>query len=107
MKQIALTMLGYSSFSAVLLMGQAAKADLAPAALPSRPLYAEYINPTPLPSTAQSVTERQDCGCQQSLGLDPGSDTVGDLAIDQMGCDCPGCRNIVMQMVQANSQGSP
>ncbi|WP_425214766.1 hypothetical protein [Tumidithrix helvetica] len=27
------------------------------------------------------------------------SDRVGDLAISQRGCDCSGCRNVVMQMV--------
>jgi hypothetical protein len=27
------------------------------------------------------------------------SDRVGDLAIAKLGCDCMGCRNVVMQMV--------
>jgi hypothetical protein len=32
--------------------------------------------------------------------VDPNSDTVGDLAIEKFGCDCPPCRSAVMQMLQ-------
>lgn len=45
-----------------------------------------------------------DCACTQnnskysSIRVD--SDTIGDLAIDKYGCDCAGCRNTVMRMVQ-------
>lgn len=32
------------------------------------------------------------------------SDTVGDKAIEQYGCDCTGCRNQVLSMVQSSKQ---
>lgn len=34
--------------------------------------------------------------------LDTRSDTIGDLAVAKFGCDCAGCRNQVIQMVQTD-----
>jgi hypothetical protein len=34
------------------------------------------------------------------IALDPNSDTVGDAAIDLSGCDCMGCRNTAIQILQ-------
>jgi hypothetical protein len=38
--------------------------------------------------------------------LDPDfdSDLVGDMAVDQFGCDCPPCRVAVVQMLQTGSR---
>lgn len=58
-----------------------------------------------------SVANDADCGCTQSnsrySSLRVDSDTVGDLAIDKYGCDCAGCRNTVMQMVQTGRLSVP
>lgn len=112
MKQTALTLLGCSSFSAVVLMSQGAQANGVPAALiPNSPLYADYINPAPPP--VATTAKRSGCRCQDAASLDltafdlNNEDALGDLAIDQLGCDCAGCRNIVMQMAQSSSQLRP
>jgi hypothetical protein len=107
MKQNALALLGCSSFSAMVLMGQGAQANGVPAAaIPDSPLYADYVNPAPA-STA--TTARQSgCSCKNAASLDltgvdlNNDDALGDLAIEQLGCDCAGCRNIVMQMARAS-----
>jgi hypothetical protein len=31
------------------------------------------------------------------------SDTVGDAAINNSGCDCTGCRNVVLEMIRSRS----
>lgn len=107
MKQNALALLGCSSFSAIVLMGQSAQANGVPtAAIPDSPLYADYINPAPAPV----ATRQSGCSCKNAASLDltgvdlNNDDALGDLAIEQLGCDCAGCRNIVMQMARASSQ---
>ncbi|MBD0301146.1 MAG: hypothetical protein ICV85_02900, partial [Tolypothrix sp. T3-bin4] len=64
-------------------------------------------------STANNVQEAKiplsedkiGCGCNQEnskyTALDAASDTVGDIAVEKLGCDCAGCRNTVVRMVQA------
>lgn len=110
MKQNALTLLGCSSFSVVVLISQSAQANRVPAAaIPDSPLYADYVNPAPVAATAR----RSDCSCKNAASLDltgvdlNNDDALGDLAIEQLGCDCAGCRNIVVQMARANSQSRP
>lgn len=109
MKQAALTLLGCSSFSAVLLLTQSAEANRVPAAvIPNDPLYADYIHPAP--ALAATTERRPGCSCQKATSLDltgvdlNNDDALGDLAIEQLGCDCAGCRNIVMQRVRSGSQ---
>lgn len=107
MKQTALTLLGCSSFSAVVLISQPVQANPVPAAItPDSPLYAGYMNPSPRPVTR--TAKRSGCSCQEAMSeFDLNNDdAVGDLAIDQLGCDCAGCRNIAMQMARS-SQLSP
>jgi hypothetical protein len=112
MKQNALTLLGCSSFSAVILISQSAQANGIPAAvIPDSPLYADYINPAPAP--AVTTARQSNCSCKDAASLDltgidiNNDDALGDLAIEQLGCDCAGCRNIVMQMARANLQARP
>ncbi|XPM58383.2 MAG: hypothetical protein EDM05_011940 [Leptolyngbya sp. IPPAS B-1204] len=107
MKQTVLNLLGCSSFSALALLGQTAQADVMPTqdGMSASPLYAGYIT-APQPAVLESSLPQTGCSCQDAL-LDANSDQVGDLAIDQLGCDCAGCRNIVMQMAQAEPQPNP
>jgi hypothetical protein len=39
--------------------------------------------------------------------LDTRSDTIGDLAVAKFGCDCAGCRNQVIEMVQTDNLSRP
>ncbi len=39
--------------------------------------------------------------------LDTRSDAIGDLAVAKFGCDCAGCRNQVIEMVQADNLNRP
>lgn len=41
------------------------------------------------------------------LSLNADSDTVGDMAIAKFGCDCPACRNAVLQMAQTGQLTMP
>ncbi|NJO81138.1 MAG: hypothetical protein HC827_23325 [Cyanobacteria bacterium RM1_2_2] len=109
MKQTALTLLGCSSFSAVVLLSQSAQANRVPAAvIPNNPMYADYVNPAPTPIA--TTTRQSGCSCQKVDSLDltgidlNNDDALGDLAIEQLGCDCAGCRNIAMQMARSGSQ---
>ncbi|MBW4502657.1 MAG: hypothetical protein KME57_24595 [Scytonema hyalinum WJT4-NPBG1] len=38
---------------------------------------------------------------QRVFCLDASSETVGDVASAQLGCDCPGCRALALQMLQS------
>lgn len=103
MNRDTLTLLGCSgSLVLTLLAVNPAKANTEP--------LRELVFTAPVADSYQvekiSVANDADCGCTQnnsnysSLRVD--SDTVGDMAIDQYGCDCAGCRNTVMQMVQSS-----
>jgi hypothetical protein len=41
-----------------------------------------------------------DCSCSNLNSNLVSSDQLGDLAISQWGCDCAGCRNITLSMIQ-------
>ncbi len=101
MQKSTLNLLGCASFSAILWASTAAQAELATADSPSniatKPAYSGYVE------FSMSEPTQAGCSCQE-LQLDPGSDTVGDSAIDQYGCDCAGCRNLAMQMMQNGSR---
>lgn len=106
MKQTALTLFGCSSFSMVVLLSQPVRAEFAPPGISTStsPMYAGYVNPQSLTSE-RSPIEASGCSCQEAP-LDFDSDAVGDLAIDQLGCDCAGCRYTVMQMAQTSNFGT-
>lgn len=98
MKQAALNVIGYSSFSALVLIGHAAQAQVVPVNPASAsPIYPKYVE-----FAVETSADNADCGCQATI--DPGSDTVGDLAIEKLGCDCAGCRNMVIQRIQAEAE---
>lgn len=87
-------MLGCSSSLAfMLLTGNTAKASTL------APQSAGFAGNTT--TAAQKVNAPLSQGNPQSVSLDPNSDTVGDLAIAKFGCDCPSCRNQVLQMVKS------
>lgn len=102
MNRYTLTLLGCSgSLVFTLLAVNPAKANTEP--------LRELVFTAPAANTSQEVQttvakDNIDCGCTQnnsqysSLRVD--SDTVGDTAITKYGCDCAGCRNRVMQLVQ-------
>jgi hypothetical protein len=97
MSQSALNLIGCASFSAIVLISVSVQAE--PTAnstnsttKPAASGYVEFSAAEPQPTQA-------DCSCQNPQ-LDPNSDPVGDLAIEQYGCDCAGCRNLTMQRMQ-------
>lgn len=102
MNRDALTLLGCSgSLVLTLLAVNPANANPAP--------LRELVFEAPVSNTLQDAktpvaTEAVDCSCSQDnsqySSLDAASDTVGDMAIDKLGCDCAGCRNTVMRMAQ-------
>jgi hypothetical protein len=105
MKQTALNLLGCSSFSAIVLIGHAAQAEIVSPdnSASVSPIYAGYVAAPQAQAGLDPSVSQTGCSCQDAL-LNIDSDEVGNLAIDQLGCDCAGCRNIVMQMAQAGSQ---
>ena len=94
MKKDILTVLGCSSslVFAVLTTHPAAANTLTPNSVGSISTRSNGI-----PVTKVSVLQKK----AQFTSLDPMSDTIGDVAIDKLGCDCPGCRTQVMQMIQS------
>lgn len=102
MNRDTLTLLGCSgSLVLTLLAVNPAKANTEP--------LRELVFTSPTANTSQSdktlvAKDTVDCGCTQDnsqySSLKADSDTVGDLAIDKYGCDCAGCRNMTIQMVQ-------
>ena len=87
MNRNQLTLLGCSSLAFMLLAGTP-------------------INASEVPSQNLRTIEFKAANAQenpQSASPDLMSDTVGDLAVAKFGCDCIGCRNQVLSMVQSNS----
>jgi hypothetical protein len=109
MNRNVLTLLGCSgSFALTLLVVSPANANAEP--------LRELVFTAPVANTLQEVKtpvakDSIDCGCTQdnskysSLNVD--SDTVGDLAIAKLGCDCAGCRNTVVRMAQTGQLTVP
>lgn len=64
-------------------------------------------SPVPSKSNAVQISVPTPQGNSQFTSLDPNSDTVGDLAIAKLGCDCPSCRNQVVQMVLSGTLAVP
>ncbi len=88
MKKEVLTLLGCSgSLGLMLVMGNAANAGT----------LASQYNGVTAPGTITTHPASQDNS--QYSNLDPNSDRVGDMAIAKYGCDCPACRNAVVQMI--------
>jgi hypothetical protein len=109
MNRDALTLLGCSgSLALALLTVNPAKANEAP--------LRELVFEAPVANDVQDVNSSVakgtfGCGCTQEnseySSLDSASDRTGDLAIERLGCDCAGCRNVVSQMVQQGSLTLP
>ena len=91
-----LTWLGCGSLAAVLLTSHPANAGTVAAQ------YIDFVRPT---TSAPTFSTSPEANPQASL--DPNSDTVGDLAIAKFGCDCPSCRNQVLQMIQTGRMALP
>jgi hypothetical protein len=108
MKQTALNLLGCSSFSAIVLIGHAAQAEIVSPdnSVSASPIYAGYVAAPEAQASLDASVSQSGCSCQDAL-MNADSDEVGELAIDQLGCDCAGCRNTVMRMAQARSQVNP
>lgn len=103
MRQTALNLLGYSSFSMIVLTGQVTQAQVVgPSdAIWGSPLYADNLKSPTQVGTEPSI-EQSGCGCQEAIP-EASSDAIGDLAIDQLGCDCAGCRNTIVRMAQSGT----
>jgi hypothetical protein len=101
MNRDALTLLGCSgSLVVALLTANPAQANTAP--LRELKFVAPGANEIQQVNIPVAV-DNLDCGCTQQdsdYSSVNSSDTIGDLAIENMGCDCAGCRNIVVQSVQ-------
>ena len=109
MKRDALTLLGCSgSLVLTLLAANPAKANTPPL----RELVFEASTANNVQEAKISLTEdKVGCGCNQEnskyTALDAALDTVGDLAVENLGCDCAGCRNTVVRMVQTGQLTFP
>lgn len=67
-------------------------------------------NPTPLrelvftaPDAIAEFPAEFDCTCSQDEAFFEDEDIEGELAIENLGCDCAGCRNIVREMLEASA----
>ncbi len=88
MNRNLLTVMGCSTSLAMLLATGAAQADTTTA-----PSTSEVVQSVPV----FEITF-------QAEKIDPNSDSVGDLAIEKLRCDCVGCRVAVVQMLQSGQQ---
>jgi hypothetical protein len=94
----------------VLLVGNAANADTGASLLPQAiaPQTGSVVVPSiPVTQSIELVVPRPEVNFEirpqanpNYASIDPNSDTVGDLAIDEFRCDCPPCRMAVVQMLQ-------
>jgi len=88
-----LTILGCSTSMVLLLAAnQPAEASLGPVS------HSPVISPAGVTQIAQNA---------EAVNVDVDSDTVGDLAVEKFGCDCPPCRNQVMQLLQSGTLKLP
>ncbi|MBW4465658.1 MAG: hypothetical protein KME07_09490 [Pegethrix bostrychoides GSE-TBD4-15B] len=94
--------LGSASFSAIVLLAASAQAEPANSTVDIKPAasgYVEFSASEPNQFAQLDQDGQADCSCQNSQ-LGAGVDAVGDLAIDQYGCDCAGCRNLAMRLLE-------
>lgn len=101
MNRDRLTLLSCGSLASMLLTGNAFASEV-----PSQSLRTiEFKAPNVQDVQAVNTPAAQEN--PQSASLDPTSDTVGDLAVNKFGCDCMGCRNQSLSMVQSGSLQLP
>jgi hypothetical protein len=109
MNRDALTLLGCSgSLVLTLLIVNPAKANAEP--IQELVFTAPVANPLPevnKPVDKDNIDHSYTLDNSKYSSLNPDSDTVGDLAIAKLGCDCAGCRNTVMQMAQTGQLTVP
>lgn len=114
MNKITLALLGGSCvLSSLVLMSHAAVAEDLPSVpkTTNTPQYQHNSQPnpqvlgtlaSPTNSRATQTTETRTSQVNPRVfSLDPSSETVGDVASTQLGCDCPGCRGLALQMLQS------
>ena len=106
MNRDTLALLGCSSLAVMLLTSHnAANANtIAPQNVDrqnvNRPVEIEFKAPLAEGVDVKAPSQED----PQPESLEVMSDTVGDKAIEQYGCDCTGCRNQVLSMVQSSKQ---
>lgn len=96
--------LAIGSLAIVLSLANLAEADTTQPNTTSTPETAGFVDITF--SAPQASATRQNATPLRSAdpryaNLDPASDTVGDLAIAKLRCDCNACRNAVVQLLQS------
>lgn len=114
MNKITLALLGGSCvLCSLVVMSHAAVADNLPEVpkTTNTPQYQHNSQPNPqvagtvgLPTNSRATQTTQTRTLQVNprvFSLDPSSETVGDVASAQLGCDCPGCRSLALQMLQS------
>jgi hypothetical protein len=97
-KKNLLTVLGCSGSITLALMGnQPAQANTA--------LDFTFVAPNVREAEIAEITKPLDslidCTCSNYNASLMNNDQLGDLAISQWGCDCAGCRNITLSMVES------
>ncbi len=97
MNKNSLTWIGCGSLAAILLTSHPANAGTVASQ------YIDFVRPTTSAPTFSTSAQAN----SQAASLDPNSDTVGDMAIARFGCDCPSCRNQVLQMIQSGRLALP
>ena len=106
MNRDTLTLLGCSSLAVMLLTTHnAANANtIAPQNVErqnvNRPVEIEFKAPNADQVDVKASSQED----PQPESLEVMSDTVGNQAVEQYGCDCKGCRNQVLSMVQSSKQ---
>jgi hypothetical protein len=104
MNKNLLTVLGCSSsLTLALLSNNPAQANT--------PVDLTFIAPNITQTEVAEITKPRnnliDCSCSNLNANLVSSDQLGDLAISQWGCDCAGCRNITLSMIQEGQLGLP
>lgn len=98
MNKDTLTLLGCSSLAVMLLTSHtAANANTIP---PQNVGQVEIEFKAPLADQVKPLAQENSQPDSQELM----SDTIGDKAVEEYGCDCTGCRNQVLSMVQSSKQ---
>ncbi|WP_339379329.1 hypothetical protein [Brasilonema sennae] len=120
MNKIMLALLGGSYvLSSLVLISHAAVAEDLPSVpkTTNTPQYQHNTQSNPqvagtvaLPTNSRTTQTTQTHTLQVNprvFSLDPSSETVGNLASAQLGCDCPGCRASALQMLQSGKLTLP
>lgn len=101
MNRDTLALLGCSSLAVMLLTSHnTANANTIAPQNVNRPVEIEFKAPNADQVDVKAPSQED----PQPESLEMMSDTVGDKAIEQYGCDCKGCRNQVLSMVQSSKQ---